>query len=125
MTCDGDAPHGVARRARRLFSVFSVHVLSAGVIVSLRLVRQRASAGGLQAAMPPLGFEVKDDREAQGDGLRHVDSNITIDFAEFLAMVTGKVGEEGPRGDRPGHRGASCSTTTTPTRSSTCVLDAR
>ena len=97
MTCDGGEPHGVARRA--LFSVLSVHVLSAGVIVSLRLVRQRASADGLQAAMRSLGFEVKNDREAQEDGLRHVDSNSTIDFAEFLAMMTGKMGEEDPRED--------------------------
>ena len=53
----------------------------------------------LKAAMRSLGFEVKNDREAQEDGLRHVDSNSTIDFAEFLAMMTGKMGEEDPRED--------------------------
>ena len=56
MTCDGGEPHGVARPV--LFSVLSVHVLSAGVIVSLRLVRQRASADGLQAAMRSLELSI-------------------------------------------------------------------
>ena len=78
-------------------------VLPAGVIVSLRLVRQRASADGLQAAMRSLGFEVKNDREAQEDGLRHVDSNSTIDFAEFLAMMCEKDPRDGKMCVLPHH----------------------
>ena len=55
--------------------------------------------GSRLPCVPSVNFEVKNDREAQEDGLRHVDSTSTIDFAEFLAMMTGKMGEEDPRED--------------------------
>ena len=48
----------------------------------------------LKAAMRSLGFEVKKMvSDIDGDG------NGTIDFAEPLAMMTGKVGEKGSRED--------------------------
>ena len=53
----------------------------------------------LKAAMRSLGFEVKNEElkkmvsDIDGDG------NGTIDFAEPLAMMTGKVGEKGSRED--------------------------
>jgi Ca2+-binding EF-hand superfamily protein len=56
----------------------------------IRLIKMRV----LQAAMRSLGFEVKNKElkkmlsDIDGDG------NGTIDFAEFLAMMTGKMGEK-------------------------------
>merc|ERR1711935_1245590 len=53
----------------------------------------------LKAAMRSLGFEVKNEElkkmvpDIDGDG------NGTIDFAEFLAMMTGKMGEKDSRED--------------------------
>merc|ERR1712006_57833 len=57
----------------------------------------------LKAAMRALGFDVKND----GNG--------TIEFGEFLEMMTGKMGERTPA--RTSRRCSSCSMTTTPTRS--------
>ena len=52
----------------------------------------------LKAVMRSLGFEVKNEElkkmvSIDGDG------NGTIDFAEFLAMMTGKMGEKDSRED--------------------------
>merc|ERR1712195_328001 len=53
----------------------------------------------LKAAMRSLGFEIKNEElkkmvaDVDGDG------NGTIEFAEFLAMMTGKMGEEDSRED--------------------------
>ena len=53
----------------------------------------------LKVAMRSLGFEVKNEElkkmvsDIDGDG------NGTIDFAEFLAMMTGKMGEKDSRED--------------------------
>merc|ERR1712153_77904 len=48
----------------------------------------------LKAAMRALGFEVKNE-VADGDG----DGNGTIEFGEFLEMMTGKMGEKDSRED--------------------------
>merc|ERR1712139_553098 len=68
----------------------------------------------LKAAMRALGFEVKNE------GLKKMvsdvdnDGNGTIEFVEFLSMMTGKMGEkDSPRISR---RCSSSSMTTTPTR---------
>merc|ERR1711981_1476889 len=53
----------------------------------------------LKAAMRALGFEVKNEElkkmvaDIDGDG------NGTIEFTEFLSMMTGKMGEKDSRGD--------------------------
>merc|ERR1739848_882718 len=53
----------------------------------------------LKAAMRALGFEIKNEElkkmvsDIDGDG------NGTIEFAEFLAMMTGKMGEKDARED--------------------------
>merc|ERR1712094_137921 len=69
----------------------------------------------LKAAMRALGFQVKNEElkkmvaDIDGDG------NGTIEFGEFLQMMTGKMGEKDSREDI--RRSSSSSMTTTPTRS--------
>merc|ERR1711924_300017 len=69
----------------------------------------------LKAAMRALGFEVKNEElkkmvsDIDGDG------NGTIEFSEFLTMMTGKMGEKDSREDI--EKVSSSSMTTTPTRS--------
>ena len=53
----------------------------------------------LKAAMRSLGFEVKNEEPKKMVSDIDGDGNGTIDFAEPLAMVAGKVGEEGSRED--------------------------
>merc|ERR1711924_467418 len=69
----------------------------------------------LKAAMRALGFEVKN--EGLKKMVTDVDSDGSgqIEFVEFLAMMTGKMGRRTPA--RISRRCSSSSTTTTPTRS--------
>ena len=53
----------------------------------------------LKAAMRSLGFEVKNEEPKKMVSDIDGDGNGTIDFAEPLAMVAGKVGGEGSRED--------------------------
>merc|ERR1711959_54999 len=53
----------------------------------------------LKAAMRALGFEVKNDELKKMITDVDNDGNGTIEFAEFLAMMTGKMGEEDSRED--------------------------
>ena len=53
----------------------------------------------LKAAMRSLGFEVKNEEPKKMVSDIDGDGNGTIDFAEPLAMMTGKVGEKGSRED--------------------------
>merc|ERR1711934_601678 len=68
----------------------------------------------LKAAVRALGFEVKNEElkkmvaDIDGDG------NGTIEFGEFLQMMTGKMGEKDSREDI--EMCSSSSMTTTPTR---------
>merc|ERR1712227_819886 len=69
----------------------------------------------LKAAMRALGFEVKNEELKKMVTDIDNDGNGTIEFAEFLQMMTGKMGEKDtPRTSR---RCSSCLMTTTPTRS--------
>merc|ERR1712005_100415 len=69
----------------------------------------------LKAAMRALGFEVKNEELKKMVSDVDNDGNGTIEFAEFLQMMTGKMGEKDtPRTSR---RCSSCLITTTPTRS--------
>merc|ERR1712125_65992 len=69
----------------------------------------------LKAAMRALGFEVKNEElKKMVTDVDH-DGNGTIEFVEFLAMMTGKMGEKDTREDI--EKCSSCSTMTTPTRS--------
>merc|ERR1712153_218605 len=69
----------------------------------------------LKAAMRALGFEIKNEElkkmvaDVDGDG------NGTIEFSEFLEMMTARWARRTPV--RTLRRCSSCSTTTTPTRS--------
>merc|ERR1712216_134540 len=69
----------------------------------------------LKAAMRALGFEVKNEELKKMVTYIDNDGNGTIEFSEFLMMMTAKMGEKDtPRTSR---RCSSCSTTTTPARS--------
>merc|ERR1712167_249903 len=69
----------------------------------------------LKAAMRALGFEVKNEELKKMVSDIDNDGNGTIEFTEFLGMMTAKMGEKDtPRTSR---RCSSSSTTTTPTRS--------
>merc|ERR1711967_171159 len=65
----------------------------------------------LKAAMRALGFEVKNEELKKMVMDVDNDGNGTIEFAEFLQMMTGKMGE------RTSRRSSSSSMMTTPTRS--------
>merc|ERR1712100_865883 len=69
----------------------------------------------LKAAMRALGFEVKNEELKKMVTDIDNDGNGTIEFGEFLQMMTGKMGERTPA--RTSRRCSSCSMTTTPTRS--------
>merc|ERR1712132_14607 len=69
----------------------------------------------LKAAMRALGFEVKNEELKKMVSDVDNDGNGTIEFAEFLEMMTGKMGEKDSREDI--RRCSSSSMTTTPTRS--------
>merc|ERR1712046_373445 len=69
----------------------------------------------LKAAMRALGFEVKNEELKKMVSDVDNDGNGTIEFGEFLQMMTGKMGEKDTR--RTSRRCSSCSTMTTPTRS--------
>merc|ERR1711918_313439 len=69
----------------------------------------------LKAAMRALGFEVKNEELKKMVSDVDNDGNGTIEFAEFLEMMTGKMGEKAPA--RTSRRCSSFSMTTTPTRS--------
>merc|ERR1711918_245377 len=69
----------------------------------------------LKAAMRALGFEVKNEELKKMVADVDNDGNGTIEFGEFLEMMTGKMGEKDTR--EASRRFSSCSTTTTPTRS--------
>merc|ERR1712224_707922 len=53
----------------------------------------------LKAAMRALGFEVKNEELKKMVSDVDNDGNDTIEFAEFLAMMTGKMGEKDSRED--------------------------
>merc|ERR1712072_481982 len=65
--------------------------------------------------MRALGFEVKNEELKKMVTDIDNDGNGTIEFAEFLQMMTGKMGEKDTREDI--RRCSSCLMTTTPTRS--------
>merc|ERR1711998_357258 len=69
----------------------------------------------LKAAMRALGFEVKNEELKKMVTDIDNDGNGTIEFVEFLSMMTGKMGEKDSR--RTSRRSSSSSMTTTPTRS--------
>merc|ERR1712110_1151414 len=69
----------------------------------------------LKAAMRALGFEVKNEELKKMVSDVDNDGDGTIEFGEFLEMMTGKMGERTPA--RTSRRCSSCSTMTTPTRS--------
>merc|ERR1712182_145516 len=69
----------------------------------------------LKAAMRALGFEVKNEELKKMVSDVDNDGNGTIEFAEFLSMMTGKMGEKDSREDI--ERCSSSSMMTTPTRS--------
>merc|ERR1739847_27056 len=69
----------------------------------------------LKAAMRALGFEVKNEELKKMVSDIDNDGNGTIEFGEFLQMMTGKMGEKDTREDI--RRCSSSSMTTTPTRS--------
>merc|ERR1712167_217754 len=69
----------------------------------------------LKAAMRALGFEVKNEELKKMVSDIDNDGNGTIEFGEFLQMMTGKMGEKDTR--RTSRRCSSSSMTTTPTRS--------
>merc|ERR1711907_142618 len=53
----------------------------------------------LKAAMRALGFEVKNEELKKMVSDVDNDGNGTIEFAEFLEMMTGKIGEKDSRED--------------------------
>merc|ERR1711887_179744 len=53
----------------------------------------------LKAAMRALGFEVKNEEPKKMVADVDSDGSGTIEFAEFLAMMTGKMGEKDTRED--------------------------
>merc|ERR1711957_1018729 len=53
----------------------------------------------LKAAMRSLGFEIKNEELKKMVSDIDGDSNGTIEFAEFLEMMTGKMGEKDSRED--------------------------
>merc|ERR1711924_480260 len=53
----------------------------------------------LKAAMRALGFEVKNEELKKMVSDVDNDGNGTIEFVEFLGMMTGKMGEKDPRED--------------------------
>merc|ERR1711924_107941 len=69
----------------------------------------------LKAAMRALGFEVKNVELKKMVSDVDNDGNGTIEFGEFLEMMTGKMARRTPA--RTSRRCSSCSTMTTPTRS--------
>merc|ERR1712072_1685595 len=69
----------------------------------------------LKAAMRALGFEVKNEELKKMVSDVDNDGNGTIEFGEFLGMMTAKMGEKAPA--RTSRRCSSSSMTTTPTRS--------
>merc|ERR1711924_576414 len=69
----------------------------------------------LKAAMRALGFEVKNEELKKMVTDVDNDGNGTIEFAEFLMMMTARWARRTPV--RTSRRCSSCSTTTTPTRS--------
>merc|ERR1712182_163297 len=69
----------------------------------------------LKAAMRALGFEVKNEELKKMVSDVGNDGNGTIEFAEFLEMMTGKMARRTPA--RTSRRCSSFSMTTTPTRS--------
>merc|ERR1712216_881842 len=77
----------------------------------------------LKAAMRALGFEVKKEELKKMISDIDNDGNGSIEFQEFLEMMTGKMGEK----DTTSRRFSSCSMTTTPARSpcATCAVSHR
>merc|ERR1712166_619901 len=75
----------------------------------------------LKAAMRALGFEVKKEELKKMISDIDNDGNGSIEFQEFLEMMTGKMGERTPV--RTSRRCSSCSMTTTLARSpsATCA----
>merc|ERR1739841_280922 len=69
----------------------------------------------LKAAMRALGFEVKNEELKKMVSDVDNDGNGTIEFGEFLEMMTGKMARRTHA--RTSRRCSSCSTMTTPTRS--------
>merc|ERR1712006_47474 len=69
----------------------------------------------LKAAMRALGFEVKNEELKKMVSDIDNDGNGTIEFGEFLQMMTGKMARRTPA--RTSRRCSSSSMTTTPTRS--------
>merc|ERR1712094_168083 len=69
----------------------------------------------LKAAMRALGFEVKNEELMKMVTDIDNDGNGTIEFSEFLQMMTGKMGEKDTREDI--EKVFKSSMTTTPTRS--------
>merc|ERR1712146_614535 len=69
----------------------------------------------LKAAMRALGFEVKNEELKKMVSDVDNDGNGTIEFAEFLQMMTGKMARRTPA--RTSRRCSSSSMTTTPPRS--------
>merc|ERR1712086_137162 len=63
------------------------------------LSEEQLDEGELKAAMRSLGFEVKNEELKKMVSDIGGDGNGTIDFAEFLAMMTGKMGEKDSRED--------------------------
>merc|ERR1712216_839776 len=74
----------------------------------------------LKAAMRALGFEVKNEELKKMVTDIDNDGNGTIEFNEFLMMMTAKMGEKDTREDI--EKCSSCSMTTTPTRSPSATL---
>merc|ERR1712021_156340 len=79
----------------------------------------------LKAAMRALGFEVKKEELKKMISDIDNDGNGSIEFQEFLEMMTGKMERRTPV--RTSRRSSSCSTMTTPARSpsATCAVSHR
>merc|ERR1712094_118521 len=74
----------------------------------------------LKAAMRALGFEVKNEELKKMVTDIDNDGNGTIEFVEFLQMMTARWARRTPA--RTSRRCSSCSTMTTPTRSPSATL---
>merc|ERR1712205_216021 len=74
----------------------------------------------LKAAMRALGFEVKNEELKKMVSDVDNDGNGTIEFTEFLGMMTAKMARRTPA--RISRRCSSSSMTTTPTRSPSATL---
>merc|ERR1712166_999137 len=74
----------------------------------------------LKAAMRALGFEVKNEELKKMVSDVDNDGNGTIEFNEFLGMMTAKMARRTPV--RTSRRCSSCLMTTTPTRSPSATL---